>query len=673
MLRKQSIVALVTGAICSLTLAQTRLAFALPNRPVEAVSTQAAPATQPPATSEPDKPTGSDAARDAELAKQVTPLVDAFLNNAGVLVPDGKRLVFGSNRDGIDQLYVADATKADAPATRLFTSSERVTGARITRDGKAVVFRSDKGADENWSIYRVDLDGKNLTELTPGETLNRDDLFLPARASTVMYFSARKKDKGASSVYALPLAGGEAKKIYSSDGFGTLIDVTPDGGRLLFNRMPSVNDNTLEVVDSVSGKAAKLYPAKGPATINDAKFSSDGERVFVSTDTGGDRAVLLALDATSGKELARYTDPASATASVLDCVMPLTRDKLACVIDAGNHNEIRLLDAATLKPGAEVKLPLGSGHVTDFSDDGKSVVVAWSTPNTPTDLFVVDFRSGKVAPLRNEPRSSITGLPSLGVSVSEVTAHDGLKIPVHEFLPPVAKTGKKLPIIVNYHGGPANVSQIRWNVGARFFTSLGYVWVEPNVRGSTGYGRAYVMADDGAKRREALKDIETTGKWVAAQPWADKDRIVIYGGSYGGYTTLIGLTRYPSLWRAGVDLVGVVNWVSFMKTTSGYIHDLFKTELGDPEKEQVLLEELSPIKDVEKIKAPLFVYTGANDPRVPRSEDDQIVKALRERGVLVEYMIAPNEGHSLSRRENQIEFYARAARFLEKALARENQ
>jgi dipeptidyl aminopeptidase/acylaminoacyl peptidase len=122
-----------------------------------------------------------------------------------------------------------------------------------------------------------------------------------------------------------------------------------------------------------------------------------------------------------------------------------------------------------------------------------------------------------------------------------------------------------------------------------------------------------------------------------------------------------------------VDLVGVVNWVSFMKTTSGYIHDLFKTELGDPEKEQVLLEELSPIRDVEKIKAPLFVYTGANDPRVPRSEDDQIVKALRERGVLVEYMIAPNEGHSLSRRENQIEFYARAARFLEKALARKNQ
>jgi len=643
MLRKQSIAALVIGAICSVTLAQTE-------------------------SIEPDKPSGNDAARDAELAKQVTPLVDAFLNTAGVLTPDGKRLVFLSNRDGIDQLYVADAAKADSPATRLFTSSERVTGARVTRDGKAVVFRSDKGADENWSISRVDLDGKNLTELTPGETLNRDDIFLPARASTMMYFSARKKEQGASSIYGLPIAGGEVKKIYGIDSFGRLLDVTPDGHHLLFERVPSINDNILEVVDSATGKAVKLYPAKGPATINDAKFSGDGKRIFVSTDTGGDRAVLLALDATSGKELARYTDPASATASVLDVVMPVTRDKLACVIDAGNHNEIRLLDAATLKPSAEVKLPLGSGAVTDFSDDGKSVLVAWSTPNMPTDLFALDFSSGKVAPLRNEPRPSISALPTLEVGVSEATAHDGLKIPVHEFLPPVAKTGKKLPIIVNYHGGPPSVSRIRWNVGARFFTSLGYVWVEPNVRGSAGYGRAYVMADDGAKRREALKDIEITGKWVGAQPWADKARIVIYGGSYGGYTTLIGLTRYPSLWHAGVDLVGVVNWVSFMKTTSGYIHDLFKTEIGDPENEQVLLEELSPIRDVEKIKAPLFVYAGANDPRVPRSEDDQIVKALRARGVLVEYMVAPNEGHSLSRRENQIEFYSRAARFLERAL-----
>jgi dipeptidyl aminopeptidase/acylaminoacyl peptidase len=241
---------------------------------------------------------------------------------------------------------------------------------------------------------------------------------------------------------------------------------------------------------------------------------------------------------------------------------------------------------------------------------------------------------------------------------------------VHAFLPASAKNGSKLPVIVNYHGGPTSASEIRWNPQVRFFTSLGYVWVEPNVRGSSGFGRDYIMADDGAKRREALKDIETTGKWVAAQPWADKDRIVIYGGSYGGYTTLVGVTRYPHVWRAGVDIFGVANWVTFMQTTAGYIREIFKDEIGDPDKDRALLEELSPIHDVARIRSPLFVYAGANDPRVPRSESDLIVNALRTRRVPVEYMVAEDEGHSLARRKTQIEFLARCARFLEQSLQR---
>ncbi len=223
-------------------------------------------------------------------------------------------------------------------------------------------------------------------------------------------------------------------------------------------------------------------------------------------------------------------------------------------------------------------------------------------------------------------------------------------------------------MIVSYHGGPSNVSTVRWWPYASFFCSLGYAWVEPNVRGSSGYGRAFVMADDGPQRLEALKDIETTGRWVAEQPWADKARLVIAGGSYGGYTTLIGVTRQQTLWRAGLDLFGIANWLTFMKSTSGVIRELFLTEIGDPDKDQALLESLSPIKDADKIRVPLFVYAGANDPRVPRSESDQIVKAVREHGVAVEYMVAANEGHSVARRENQIALGARVARFLGKAL-----
>ena len=633
-----------------------------------ATTPETAPAAQ---TAKPDVPTGAAAARDSALAAQAAPLVDAFVNTAGILVPDGKRLVFRSNRDGLNQLYVAEMDPRDAPARRLVNVPERVGPFSVTHDGRYVIYAVDKGADENWSFWRVNLDGSNPTELTPGETLNRDYPFSPAQDPGRIFYSARKTEAPATTVFSLAVAGGEQpKRIYRSEQPGYLVDVRPDGKTLIFVRTPTINESYLDVIDVATGKVRTLYPKSGTAAIDDAKITPDGRRVLVATDAGKEQGVLLALDTETGEELARYADPASPTASVVGCEASVDRSRLACQVSAGNHSLIRLIDGQTLTSTGDIRLPPGTGFPSAFSEDGRSFVVTWSTPSAPTDLLLVDARTAEVTPLRKERRASIGSLPPLEVRTTEVAAHDGLKIPVHAFLPPSAKNGSKLPVIVNYHGGPASVSEIRWNPQVRFFTSLGYAWVEPNVRGSTGFGRNYVMGDDGAKRREALKDIETTGKWVAAQPWADKDRIVIYGGSYGGYTTLVGVTRYPHVWRAGVDIFGVANWVTFMRTTSGYIREVFKDEIGDPEKDRALLEELSPVRDVAKIRSPLFVYAGANDPRVPRSESDQIVNALRTRGVPVEYMVAEDEGHSLARRKTQIEFLARCARFLEQALQR---
>jgi dipeptidyl aminopeptidase/acylaminoacyl peptidase len=255
-------------------------------------------------------------------------------------------------------------------------------------------------------------------------------------------------------------------------------------------------------------------------------------------------------------------------------------------------------------------------------------------------------------------------MPPVEASIVEVDAFDHTKIPVNVFLPAGAK-GKKLPVMVCYHGGPAGSSSIRWSTYVRFFLSQGYAWVEPNVRGSTGFGRAYESADNGPKRLDAFKDIETTGRWAASQAWADKDRVVVFGGSYGGYTVLVALTRTPDIWRAGIDLFGVVNMKTFMATTSGLIREIFLVEFGDPDKDAAFLESISPLHDVDKIVDPLFVYAGANDPRVPRTESDLIVKALRARKVPVEYMVRPDEGHSIAHRASQIELYSRAARFLE--------
>jgi dipeptidyl aminopeptidase/acylaminoacyl peptidase len=200
------------------------------------------------------------------------------------------------------------------------------------------------------------------------------------------------------------------------------------------------------------------------------------------------------------------------------------------------------------------------------------------------------------------------------------------------------------------------------------YVALGYAVIEPNVRGSSGFGRSYEMADDREKRADWLRDLESVNTWARSQPWCDPDRIAVWGQSYGGYTTLMALTRQPTLWRAGVDLYGVANMRAFLRTTDPLIRSLFVTEFGDVDRDAALLDEFSPMRDVDKIVRPLFVYAGQNDPRVPRSESDAIVRAVRTHGIPNEYMVAASEGHTVDRRETRIELLERTARFLSDAM-----
>ncbi len=591
--------------------------------------------------------------------------MDAFLNSNALFTRDGKQLLLVSNRDGLPQLYLADALRPDSPARRLLELKERVTLDATMPDGKALLFRIDQGADEKWSIWRVNLDGTGAVELTPGERLLRDSAHLPDLAPDTVYYSVRRMTEASSAVYsASSSAPGPEREVYRDAKPGFLADVSRDGKQALFVRYPSRSENYLVRLDLASGATHPLYPKGGKVHISAARFSPDGHTVYLATDGGGEQAWLLAMDAESGKEKARYVEKNPPVATISSIAVAKSGDALALSIDAGNRSDVRLLDAHTLRPRAKVVLPLGQGGVTDFSEDGKRFIAVWSTPSSPPDPWAIDAASGKPRPLRRERRPSLKEVvPEMETSITEIKAHDGLKLPINVFLP--KKRFGKLPVIVSYHGGPSGSSQIRWSALTAFFLSQGYAWVEPNVRGSGGFGRAFEEADNGPKRLEAFKDIERTGRWAASQPWADPTRVVVFGGSYGGYTMLVALTRMPDLWRAGVDLFGVANLKTFMATTSGLIREIFLVEFGDPDKDGAFLDSISPLKDVDRIIAPLLVYAGANDPRVPRSESDLIVRALRERKVPVEYMVADNEGHSLARKENLIQFLTWAQQFLE--------
>ncbi len=536
-------------------------------------------------------------------------------------------------------------------------------------DGRSLIYRSDRGADEKWSLFRCGLDGSGLTELTPGVRMQRDAPIVPDGMPKTAFYSARAMSDTGSGLYSVDLTPGAAeKKLFQDTVPGFLTDVSRDGKWGLWLQYRSQGDATQLLLDLATGRSTVVYPPAGSPKVMvfNARFAPDGKRIYVATDAGGEQAILLALDR-GGKELARYTETHPATAEIEDVVITKAGDRIAMGLGAGNHTELRLLDAATLQPTVSVSLPLGTGGVGEFSEDGKRLTAAWSTPDSPAEVYAIDVATGKAAPLRKDPRPSLAGLPKVTASIVDVPAFDGQKLPTNLYLPADA-SGKKLPVLVVYHGGPAGSSAIRWSPAARFFTGLGYAVVEPNVRGSGGFGRAFEAADNGPKRLDAFKDIETTARWAASQPWADKDRMVVYGGSYGGYTVLIALERWPDIWKAGVDLFGVANMTTFLQSTSGLIREIFKVEFGDLDKDAPFLKTISPIEEIDKIVDPVFVYAGANDPRVPRPESDQVVRALRGRKIPVEYMVAPDEGHSLARRENVIAFYSRCGVFLEKEL-----
>src|SRR3954465_2919232 len=381
-----------------------------------AENTAATPPAAKSALEKPDVPAGGDAARIADLASKAQPLVDAFLNSEALLSRDGKQVIFVSNRDGHPQIYVADGSRADSPAKRLFDSKERVTLEGTTPDGKAIFFRSDQGADEKWSIFRAGLDGTPPVQLTTGERMQRDRVQIADLAPETIYFSARRiSDVGSVLLATAATSPGPSREIYRDAKPGFLTGVDRNGRQGLFVRYPSQSENHLLRVDLASGKTAELYPVSGKVSIEDAQFSPDGSTVYVATDGGGEQAWLLALDAQTGKEIARYVERDPPIANIESIAVAKTGNAIALTIDAGNHSDIRILDAHGLQPGAKVTMPLGQGYLSQFSEDGKRVVALWSKPSSPTDAWTIDPASGKTEPLRKEDRPSLREVPEMDV------------------------------------------------------------------------------------------------------------------------------------------------------------------------------------------------------------------------------------------------------------------
>ena len=383
-------------------------------------------------SAEPTVLTAEQLQRDRDRVALAELIVDAYPNWNGFFSslvanwsPDGKHIVFGSLRDGLPEIYAGEVAKSSARPRQITRGPDRAIWGRYSIDGKQILFLRDAKGDENHHIWIMNADGTSLRDLTPGETMHRDEPVLPRKRPSLMLYSASRTTNPSSMLFIQSLTDDASKLIYTNPNPGGLSDVSPDATRALFVEWHSPDDVVLLEVDVESGKARRVYPDAGKKVgIFSANYSADGRGIYVTTDEGIESSVLLALDRRTNREVARYVNDAPATAPMNAVVSP-AGDRVAVRIDAGNHGQVRILNSKTLALERKVGVPLGDVGVGAFRDDGKTFSILISLPSHPADVYEVDARTGKLSRLREDRRPGLDSLPAIDATIETVTAFDG--------------------------------------------------------------------------------------------------------------------------------------------------------------------------------------------------------------------------------------------------------
>ena len=529
------------------------------------------------------------------------------------------------------------------------------------------VLGKDVGGNEFWQLHWFDLKSRQTTLLTDGKARNQGPLF--SHDGRQFAWSSTARNGRDTDVWVMDFATKQSRAVVTEGGQWTAMDFSPDGKRLLVMKYVSASESYPGEVDLATGKL-ELFPVDGgKASFNGFKFAPDGRSVYYISDEPID-----------GKpqefRTLRYHNPATKQLDVLTAATPWDVEDLE-IADDGKHlayttNEdgiyqLHVLSLPSHKPVKLPALPIGLVVNTAFSPDGKRLAVTMNSATSPSDVYVIDLRGGK---LTRWTQSEVGGLDA-SKFVAPTLVHyptfdqiDGKarQIPAFYYRPANVAAGKKIPVVINIHGGPEGQSLPTFNPTAQFLANeLGVAMLVPNVRGSSGYGRTYLGLDNADKREDSVKDIGALLDWVATQPELDASRVGVYGGSYGGYMVLASLMHYSDRIKAGVDIVGISHFGTFLKNTESYRRDLRRAEYGDERDPHMakVFEQISPLNHADRIRAKLFVAQGKNDPRVPYTEAEQIVKAVRGNGQPVWYLLFDDEGHGFKKKTN-VDYFSAA-------------
>lgn len=580
----------------------------------------------------------------SEVTRGIQALLDVRAPGAGRLSPDGKTLYFSWTITGVRQVFRVDGPQRFP--VQMTGGEDATTLAAITPDGKRLVLSRDRKGEENPGIYLQSAAGGPLVVVQhkPGvrtfaEHVTDDSRFLYYRANDI------KPDSYA--IYRYEIATGKAELVFDQEGLWHLTDAKPDGHLLLSK---DVGSNMAEYFELEPGKKTpKALFGQGEREDYVAAYGAGEGEILVLTPKLGEYRRLYSWKA--GKMTAITPE---LKYDVSEFAVDEARQHILYEVNEGGYTRPHALEAKTYRA---VKLPAlpAADHVTigSSTQNGRFVTIGVNTGKAPPVSYVLDWKANKATQWHLPSAPEVDAARFAKAKLESFPARDGTAIPM--FVRRPASCDKPCPVIVDFHGGPEGQAVAGFNAWAQIFVDAGFVHVAPNVRGSDGYGKTWLHADDGPKRLAVITDIEDCSKHIRAH-WGDggkAPKVGVMGWSYGGYSTLVAMTMFAGAYDAGAEGVGFGNIVTFLKNTASYRRALRVSEYGDPDKDGEALLKLSPITYLDRLKAPLLLIQGANDARVPVGEAVQFHDALASRGVATKLVIFADEGHGPSKRENQ--------------------
>lgn len=596
------------------------------------------------------------------------------LNSAGIVDwdPRDNGMIIATRRGETTQLCRVD--KPMGELKQLTDYKEPVTSAAFSPDPARnyFVFSKDVGGAENYQLFRYQPDTGESVMLTDGKSRHMGMVFSPA--GDKIAYSSNSRTGMLFDVYIMnPEKPAEAKLVYQAQRPAWLMPSgwLPDNRHLLIAEYLSANSANTILVDTESGKSEVLTPKSDtPLFFTLQASSEDGKYLFGITDLGTEFQKLVRVErATSKIEVITPDIPWD-----VDSVR-VAKDgkKMVFSTNEGGISRLYLMDMETLKYKQLPNLPEGLLSGVKFDSTGKRLFLNINNARMNTDAFEFDLETEE---LKRWTRTDTAGLdldtfamPHL-IEFPTFDSVDGKPrmIPAFYFKP-TKKSDKPFPVVIDIHGGPEGQYRPRFQGTFNYLLNeLGVAVIAPNVRGSAGYGKSYLLMDNWEKREDSVKDIGALLDWIAGRPELDKNRVAVFGGSYGGYMVLASMVHFNERLACGVDIVGISNFVTFLKNTSAYRRDLRRVEYGDERKIGEFLDKISPSTNAHKIKKPLFVIQGKNDPRVPATEAEQIVKTVRKNNVPVWYQLATNEGHGFRKKYNRDFMYYSVIRFFQEHL-----